>query len=198
MTAAVLALLATLAGVFGTQWPAAPLKHVAAGQVEQESGWKTSAKLDTSRELGLGLAQITITYKKDGTERFNNFREGQKKYSALRAWDWQDDPCNVRYQLTYLVLEDRANYQVWRKSFTDDAEAWKATLVSYNAGRGRVLRRRAAARAAGVPWDRWTGGLDRVAGPDEIKPLYGRRLSDAVNEYPIKIFQRSEKYRGML
>ena len=188
--------LPTLRGAVDEHWPDAPLRHVMAGQVEQESTWKERATLKTSRELGRGLVQLTIAYRKDGTERFNAYRDAAR-IRALRGWDWEQDPYNTTYQLTYLVLTDRANYrQMQGLRFIDAAETFKAALVCYNAGPGRVLNRRALALAKGIPHDRWTGGLDRAYSQKEAVMLYGRPLYEAVNEYPRVVFKKAEKYRG--
>lgn len=175
-------------------WSGMPLPHLPCGQVEQESSWKERATLKTSRELGSGLTQMTIAYRSDGSERFNIYREAVK-WRALRGWDWQSDPYNVRYQLTFLVLQDRSNFTTMRTMFLNDTEAWKAALICYNAGPGRVMSRRSVARIRGQPMDRWTGGLDSTYNDGEKRLLYGRPLWKAVNEYPLKVFQRAEKYR---
>lgn len=190
-------LLPVLSKSMDATWPAAPLRHIPAGQVEQESAWKEKATLSTSRELGRGLVQMTIAYGKDGRERFNIYRDAVR-YRQLQGWDWQRDPYNVRYQLTFLTLQDKANFQQVRPYFVDDAEAWKGALVCYNAGTGRWLQRRANARRLGIPSDRWNGGLDRAYTKGESAILYGRPLWQAVNEYPRVVFKRAEKYKGMV
>lgn len=181
--------LPTLAGAYASQWPDAPLKHVAAGQVEQESGWNERATLKTSRELGRGLVQMTIT------KSFNIYKDAVR-YKALRDWDWQKDPFSPPKQLLFLVLQDKANY-VSTKA-VDAVETWKMALVKYNAGDGRIIARRRYAIAKGLPVDRWTGGLEDAHGALENSVLYDRPLWKAVNEYPRVIFKRSEKYRGRL
>lgn len=180
--------LPILAAAFDSHWPDAPLRHFAAGQIEQESaGWNERAELKTSREHGFGLAQITIT------SRFDNFREAQKLFPN---WQWEDR-FNVKYQLGYAVITDRSNFRRVSRLFADDDSRWRGLLVSYNAGYGTVLARRAAAIRAGVPHDRWTGGLDQVALPYETKLLYGRPLGERRNEYPRLICDvRAPKYRG--
>lgn len=187
--------LPILSQALNAQWPGAPLKYIPAGQVEQESGWKAKATLHTSRELGRGLTQMTIAYDSKGRERFNIYREAARS-KALKAWNWQHDPYNVRYQLTFLALQDRANFKMVRPYTCDDTQAWKCALVCYNAGEGRWLQRRANARRAGIPADRWDAGLDRAYSPRESALLYGRPLYEAVNEYPRVIAKRAEKYKG--
>lgn len=191
-------LLPVLAGALDEHWPDAPLPCAVAGQVEQESGWKTMATLQTSRELGRGLAQLTIAYHSDGSERFNAYREAVRQYAALRDWDWQADPYSVRHALTYVVLRDRTEYAAMRQLMVDEIEAMRAGLVCYNAGRGRVLKRRAFALANGLPADRWAGGLEHAHGAGEASMLYGKPLWQAVNHYPVAVFRRAAKYEAHL
>jgi hypothetical protein len=190
-------LLPQLSSALDSHWPGAPLRHLPAGQVEQESAWKERATLSTSRELGRGLVQMTIAFDSKGKERFNIYRSAVRA-RALSGWDWQKDPYNVSYQLTFLVLQDRSNFAQMRPFFVNETEAWKATLVSYNAGPGRVLLRRAEAKRRGIPADRWDGGLSVAWSSKENAILYGRPLHEAVNEYPRVIFQRSAKYQGLV
>jgi len=164
-----------------------------AGQVEQESSWKDHATLKTSRELGRGLVQLTIAYNRSGSERFNAYRDAVR-LGPLSGWNWKADPYNPRYQLSYLVLRDRDTFKQTRLIMSDDAESWKAALVAYNAGMGRVLSRRASARVLGLPTNRWSGGLEQAHRGKENTLLYGRPLWQAVNEYPVVIFRKSNKY----
>jgi hypothetical protein len=189
--------LPQLSRAIESQWPTMPLKEIAAGQVEQESGWNPHATLKTPRELGRGLVQMTVAYDSKGRERFNIYRDACRA-KALSAWDWRRDPYNVSYQLSFLVLQDRANFAQVRPHFLNDTEAHKGSLVCYNAGTGRWLSRRANAKRLGLPSDRWDGGLALAYGKGETALLYGRPLYQAVNEYPRVIFQRSQKYRGLV
>lgn len=190
-------LFTLLLTVITLYWNEAPLKQIPFAQVEQESSWKVFANLSTYREVGKGLSQITSTRDKYGRERFNNFKEAVK-LSPLKSWDWQADPYNPKYQLTYLILTDKTNFIRMRKWMVNDAESWKAGLVCYNAGLGKVMQRRANAKLKGLPVDRWAGGLEDAYTKAEEKLLYGRPLKDAVNEYPKKIFKRSKKYEGVV
>jgi len=189
--------LPTLSNVILSYWPTAPGRPIMAGKIEQESSWKEKATLKTSRELGRGLGQMTITYRADGSERFNIYRDAVKM-KVLKDWNWRDDPYNVKYQLTFSVLTDRSNFSTVRPYAVNDYQAWKMALVCYNAGQGRWLSRRHNAKTKSLPADRWDDGLDQAYPAGEAKLLYGRPLYEAVNEYPRVIFKRAEKYRGML
>ena len=173
--------------LYAKYWPGYTLKHIPYGQVEQESSWNVRARLHTSREDGYGLGQITVT------PRFNNFKTAIG-YSALKNWDYKNDPYNPKNQLTFLILQDRDNFKQVTKFFINDEERTKGMLVSYNAGFGRVLKRRQAAITQKHKADTWTGGLEDVHDHFEDKNLYGRPLYKAVNEYPRLIFKKSQKY----
>lgn len=175
-------------------WPNAPLPHFMCGQIEQESGWRKNAKLSTKRELGRGLAQITIAYDKTGRERFNTYKDAIKM-KELKNWDYKNDPYNVDYQLTYLILKDKANYSQLENLFMSPVDTWAATLVAYNAGMGTVIKRRNKAKLEGKNYDKWFGGLDSIRIKGESSILYGRSLGSMRNEYPdIIINKRSWKY----
>lgn len=178
-------------------WPAAPMRHITAGQIEQESSWKEKATLRTSRELGRGLVQMTIAYDSTGKERFNIYRDAVR-HRQLQGWDWQREPYSVRHQMTFLALQDRANFSQVRPYSADDSEAWKCALVCYNAGSGRWLQRLKNARLKGLPTNRWDGGLALAYSARESVLLYGRPLYVAVNEYPAVIFKRAGKYTGLV
>lgn len=180
--------LPALTGAFNAHWPTAPLRHITAGQIEQESaGWNPRAELKTSREYGFGLAQITIT------DRFDNFRAAQR---IFKDWKWEDR-FNVKYQLGYAVITNRSNFKEVSRLFRDDDSRWRGSLVAYNAGYSTVLQRRALAIRTGRPPDRWVGGLDQVKMPYERKLLYGRPLGQMRDEYPHIICDvRAPKYVG--
>lgn len=169
-------------------WPQAPMTHIMCGQVEQESSWKPTAELKTSREYGFGLGQITIT------SRFNNF-ETARQISSLKNWKWEErfDP---ECQLTFLVFTDQANYNRLESMFDTSSDTWAASLVAYNAGMGTVLQRRRAAPASLKR--RWFGGLELVILKSETGELYGRNLWKVRNEYPTKVFNKADKYRRLL
>jgi hypothetical protein len=174
-------------------WTDVKNEHYICGQIEQESGWKKYAELKTSREYGFGLAQITIT------PRFNNFLEARKKIKELSAWNW-DDRFNEKYQLTYLTLTDKSNFQQMLKLLNSVKDIWAGTLVSYNAGKGTVLQRRAlCASSVGCDKTRWFGGLDSVRMNYEKRVLYGKEVGNMRNEYPhVIIFVRSPKYKNVI
>ena len=161
-------------------------KDYLAGQIEQESLWNPYAELKTSREYGVGLSQITVT------KRFNKFEEAKKRYKELRNWAWEDrfDP---KYQLTFLVLEDKRLFKLTGFCNYSEKDNYACAFVSYNAGFGTVLKRKAIAPKRYR--NRWFGGLELICPYSKIK-LYKYNLCDLQNRYPyLIIFIRSPKYK---
>lgn len=150
-----------------SNWPGIPTPWTLGGLVEQESCaslksrqcWNPRAELKTSREYGFGLGQITIAYRPDGTERFNEFTTLQRQYASLRSWRWENryDP---GYQLTALIEMVKA---LWTKTppANGDDTHWAFTLVSYNGGLGALLQdRRYCANSAGCDPTLWFGNIE--------------------------------------
>ena len=168
-------------------WPELTLPQIIAGQIEQESQWNPKATLKTSRELGRGLAQMTVT------ANFNIYKDAVQM-SPLKTWDYRKDPYNPANQLTFAVLTNRSNFKQVSRWFNNDTERFAGALIAYNAGMGTVIQRRALAIRQGKENGKWFGGLDQVRLPYEKRLLYGRNLGDTRNEYPVVIFKRSDKY----
>ncbi len=194
----VVGLCVLLSTIFNTYWISAPMKWTTAGQLENESSWNVHSTLKTSRELGRGLAQLTIAYNKNGSERFNSFKEALNSFKPLRNWNWKSDPYNVKYQMTYIVLKDKVNYEKISKIFIhSSSEIWRGALVSYNSGYGLILKRRFVAHIQKIPDNRWTNGLDHAFSSPKSVLLYGKSLNDTINQYPIRVFQRAKKYQRL-
>jgi hypothetical protein len=186
-------------------WKELKYKHYIGGQIEQESCaslkkcWNPNVELKTEREYGFGLAQITIAYDKLGKERFNNFLEAKRKYKELTSWRWEDR-FNVDYQLTFILLEDKRLYNLNSKLFKDEINKMAGLFVSYNAGMGTILQRRALCeRSINCNKNVWFGGLSDVHLKYEEQLLYGQKLYEMRNRYPFNIiFKKSEKYKCLI
>jgi hypothetical protein len=191
--------LPTLKNIIQEYWKDVPMKETIPAQIEAESGWKVNAELRTSREHGVGFSQITIAFNKDGSVRFDNFKEAKRKYKELTDWNW-NDKFNAKYHFTYLCLTDKSNFNNMSKLFTKNIDRWAGTLVSYNAGRGTVLNRRALCKITeGCNFNLWFGGCNTVKMKGEDKLLYGQKLYEMRNKYPFNIiFKKSEKYKNAI
>jgi hypothetical protein len=179
--------------IIKNHWKEVPYKHFIPAQIEKESLWKWNAELKTSREYGIGLSQITVT------SRYNNFLEATKRYNELRNWKWEDR-FNINYQLHFVVLQDKSNFTANKKLFNGNLNTWAGALVSYNAGYGTVLNRRALCKVTpGCDYSIWFGGLDSVQLKHEKNLLYGKSLGSRRNDYPHDIiFNKSGTYKCLL
>lgn len=198
--------------VLGTYWPDVSSPWYLGGQIEQETCpslkskqcWSPHAELKTYREYGFGLGQLTITYNKNGTERFNSFKDVQTLDKSLKGWKFSDrfDP---NKQIRALVATDRSN---WNKvtGVTDDRERAAMMFVSYNAGFGRVLSDRRlckaeSTKAAPCDPDKWFGNVEHHSYLKKTKAAagYSKTFFQTSREYPSNIINiRSPKYKGLV
>jgi len=179
-------------------WPEFAHVHLLAGQVEQESGWKSRAELRTSREYGFGYGQFTTVYNSDNSERFNKWRELRSQYSELAGWVW-DKRFDPYIQLSAVVLLDRSLFRSLPGGVTGpDRE--DMTFAAYNGGLGGVLseRRLCAAKPRCNP-NRWTGHVALHSNKSRTRHKgYGKSFFEINREYPVLVRKRGEKYKHAL
>lgn len=188
-------------------WPEFKHRAEMAGQTERETCTSLKSKtcmteraeLKRPREYGFGFAQLTITYRKDGTERFNTFKDLKKYDKAFKDWKFEDR-FNRDLQMRALVVLDKRNYYLIKGAATDrDRRAMM--FVSHNAGLGRVLSNRklcADERTFKCDPSRWFGHAEKTSYLKDVKKVqgYGKSFYEISFDYPRDImFVRSVKYR---
>jgi len=186
-------LLPVLGSVLDKQWPSLTFRHIPAGQVEQESGWRVNAERKDPKnhnEYGFGLTQITIT------DKFNNFLEA-KRVTRMKDLPWEQR-FDAKFQLTYLVMIDKSNFGFSKNYFDDEESQVAGMLVAYNGGPGTLVHRKAAAIKQGIRPPRcWFNGLDSVFAGYESRAFLGTTLGKFRNHYPYQIMKvKSLKYKG--
>lgn len=179
-------LLPELKTQIGLEWPEAQVYKFSpfiAGQIEQESNWKSRAELKTSREYGFGLVQTTIAYDKNGKERFNNFKNFKRLDPDLANWMWEDR-FNTKYQLKTVVVVDRYNFNMV-KGAADVHNQFYMALNAYNGGPGGLLQDRRLCKAtAGCDPSKWFNNVERTSYKSKV----------AVHGYSKSFFQISREY----
>lgn len=178
------------------------LRHSIAGQVEQETCpsakhskcWNPKAELNTKRELGIGLGQVTIAYREDGSERFNLFKELTAR-PELKDWKWEDR-YNPYYQIKAILVLNRMNYVKLQYPFENEYEKMAAMFASYNGGFGDVMKSRLVClKHPTCPSKKWFDGIETTNVKSERKFIYGRSPREINNEYPRNIMKiRMGKY----
>lgn len=188
-------LLPTLVMEQSTYWPGLSEPAYIAGLIDQESGWKPTATLRTSREWGCGLGQFTVTYNKDGSVRFDAIAETKRLDKSLANWNWQDCS-NVRYQMRASILKSKQNDRncsVWMK---DSHNALACNGSGYNGGMGGVsLRIRMCRAKPGCDPKVWEGNLEKQCTASTTKVAgYGESFCEINSKYPGRIFNRMPKF----
>jgi len=191
-------------------WSDLTAPSVLAAQVEQETCislkhprcWSPRAELRTSREQGVGLSQITRTWRPDGSLRFDSLAELRAQFPRqLAGWGWDlptlHDPA---YQIRALILMDRRNWLTIQGA-ASDTDRMAMTLASYNGGlRGLAADRAMCAGTAGCDPGVWAGHVERTCTKATVAATgYGRSFCDINREYPRNILgPRRAKYLAVL
>lgn len=175
----------TLVKVIQTSWNDISIPSVIPGLIEQETCyslthpkcWSRFAKLETSREYGFGLGQLTVT------SRFNAFEEVKKLDSRLKDWKWEDR-FNAEKQMISIVVMLRRNYKIF-KSAENELDQYAFALASYNGGIGGIQSdQRICKNTKGCNPNLWFGNVE----------LTSLKKKTAVNGYSQSFFQINRKY----
>lgn len=184
-------------------WPNAPSAHFIAGQIEQESCitlnhtycWNPNAKLQTSREHGVGLGQFTRAYNKDGSIRFDVIDDLSKRHPELDGWNW-DTRHEAEYQLKAIILMDKGIYdRVKGAASVTDRLAF--TLSAYNGGEGGLrVDRRLCSNTPGCDPAKWKGNVEKTSTKSKVPhPQYKKSFFQINREYVTNVLdKRGPKY----
>lgn len=182
-----------------TYWEDIPDYVFPAGLIDQESNWKPTATLQTSRELGCGLGQFTLAKNADGSARFDAIKEMRQSNSALANWDWRD--CQqVTMQMRAVVLKTKGLYRTCEATMVDGKNALMCVGAGYNGGAGSVAKRQRFCRATpGCNPKVWEGNLDTQCPQSNVKVQgYGESFCDINSKYPGRIYARMPKFRPVM
>lgn len=202
--AAALQLLPVLKSEQLAHWPAMPAPSTLGAQVDKETCaspthrkcWNPRAELRTTREQGIGLAQLTRAFRANGSTRFDALAEIRASYpTQLAALTWSNayDPA---LQLRALVLKDRQEFERVRgAASTDDRLAMM--FAAYNGGAGGLASdRRVCAATRGCDAGRWFGHVERTSLKQQMAvPGYGESFFAINRGYVREILQvRRSRY----
>ena len=166
-------------------WPDLKWKSMLGAQVRQETCpslkskmcWSPHAELKTSRELGIGLGQITIT------AQFDNFKAAKKLDTTMTNWTWENR-YNANYQLRALVLMDKFNYGKFSWA-AEEKDQLAFAFAAYNGGIGGVLSDRSVCRSTrDCDPTRWFGNVEHTS----------KKAKVAVNGYGNSFFAINRSY----
>lgn len=200
-------LVPLLASETRTHWPELSWPAYVPGLIEHESCislthsrcWSPTSELRSAREQGLGLGQLTRTWRPDGTLRFDTLAELRSRHESLRELSWETLRNRTDLQIRAIVVLSRENWDAFA-SVADHWERLAFTDVSYNRGRGGVQNeRRVCAMAQGCDPQRWFAHTERFC-TASTKPLYGGRSAcDISRHHPRDVLlHRMPKYRRLM
>ncbi len=166
------------------------------GLIEQESLWKPSATLKTSREWGCGLGQFTKAYDANGHVRFDALEETRRLDSSLKDWDWRD--CTAtQYQLRAVVLKSKVNERSCVAYMKTNLDIKACAAAINNGGAGSFTKRiRSCRMQTGCDPSIWFMNLEAQCPQAQVKVAgYGESFCDINSKYPGRVFMRMEKYK---
>jgi hypothetical protein len=163
--------------------------------------WNPGAKLSSTRELGIGLGQITKAYNEDGSVRFDALTELRLKHPALLAEaSWKTIQDRPDIQIRMVVLKSKDNYSYYVKSASSSLDALAFADAAYNGGVGGLNRERTACKLkSGCDPTKWFGHVELVCLKSKAI-LYGKRSACDINRDHVQdvLNIRSAKYSILL
>jgi hypothetical protein len=179
-------------------WPQLKRVSYMAGQVEQESNFKPTAQLKTSREQGVGFGQQTRAYTSLGAIRFDALTDVVKKYPTdLKGYSWatwQDVP-QLQMRATVLMTRDLCSSV---KDTASQEDMFRMCLSAYNGGKAALDKERLSCRAkAGCNSAIWFGHVELTSFKSKVPmPGYGGQSPFSINRgYIVNIENRRVKYQ---
>jgi hypothetical protein len=201
------ALAPVLRAEVAQHWADLPWPHYVPGLIEHESCvtltssrcWTSSAELRSKREQGVGLGQLTRTFRPDGSTRFDTLADLRAAHPALIELDWSTLRQRPDLQIRALVIQSRMNWFALR-AVEDDVQRLAMTDAAYNGGLAGLQReRRYCGGIAGCNPGKWFGNVERHCLKSR-QPLYaGRSACDINRDHPVDvILRRMPRYRDLM
>lgn len=180
-----------------------PLPGYFGGLIEQESCiylthskcWNPKSKLQTKRELGIGLGQLTKAYKKDGSLRFDSLTELRNRHlDELRELSWDNISTRPDLQIKAILLMSKGNYNRLYK-VTDTYARIAMADAAYNGGlRGVNRDRRICGMTKGCDPNRWFDNVERYCSKSK-RILYGNRNACDINREHVKSVMKLRRFK---
>lgn len=200
-------LLPTLRAEQRAHWPDHPAPELLAALVEHESCtslkhsrcWNPASRLKSAREEGAGLGQITRTWRKDGSQRFDSLQEMVARHPALAGWSWGNVYQRADLQLRAVVLMSRDNFRSLARVVHEVPAVLAFADAAYNGGLAGVQNeRRACAQVPGCDPQRWFGHVARHCLKSKTA-LYGQRSACDINRHHVTdvLLVRAGKYQAL-
>lgn len=167
------------------------IEHESCISLKHSRCWNSTSQLKSKRELGVGLGQITKTYRDDGSIRFDSLTEMKNRYrNDLREVSWLTIKERPDLQIRMIVLMIRDD---WKRLYNVEDEYARLHMVdaAYNGGYGGLQKER---RACGLAKDcspgLWFEHVEKYCMKSK-KVLYGNRSACDINRgHPVDVFHK--------
>jgi len=188
-----------------TYFPDIPTPYYIPGLIEHESCitlkhsrcWSPNSELKSKRERGVGLGQLTIAYREDGSVRFDALADLVRVYrKELKELTWNNILERPDLQIRAIILMIKDNYNKLY-DIPDKEVRLQFADAAYNGGLIGVLKERIACNLAkDCDSNLWFNNVERFCLKSK-KPLYGNRSACDINRHHVRdvILVREPKYR---
>ena len=158
------------------EWASMVSPPILASQIEQETCislkhpkcWSPASELKTSREHGIGIAQFTIAYNADGSERFNKFAEVAILDKRLSSWREGKNLFDPYLQILGFVKYEKKVYDTTKFPTANDREKMAFILSEYNGG-STLKDRKLCASTQGCDSTRWFDNVEKYSFKQKTK-----------------------------
>lgn len=163
------------------------IEHESCQYLTHRKCWNSVSQLKTSRELGVGLGQITKAYTSDGKLRFDSLTDLRTQYKrdlAEVSWDTIAQRPDLQIRMIVLMLRDSWNrlYEV-----QDTMSRIAMMDAAYNGGLGGVNKeRRVCGLTKGCDPQQWFGHVETHCLKSK-KILYGVRSACMINRDHVRL-----------
>lgn len=174
------------------------IEHESCISLRHSRCWRSTSELKSKREQGVGLGQVTRTYREDGSIRFDTLKNLKNMYKAeLKEASWDTIKQRPDIQIRLIVLLLRSDYKQLY-NLNDDMVRLHMTDSAYNGGIRDVHRsRRACGLAKNCDPQFWFNHTERYI-QKSPRILYGNRSAIDINKHHVDdIFNtRLPKYKN--
>lgn len=162
--------------------------------------WNPRAELKNDREQGVGVGQLTRTWNKDGSVRFDNLANMKKSYYAeLYEATWENFKLRPDLQFRIMALMVRDGYLRY-KAIKDPYTRYHFTDIDYNGGGRDLLKARQACNLSkGCDSQIWFDHVERFnPKPNTPDKRYGGRSLRQINNHHARdvFFTRLPKFQN--
>lgn len=172
-------------------------EHESCISLKASKCFNPESELLTDREQGTGLGQITRTYNKDGTVRFDSLKDLRDRHmKELKDLSWSNVKQRPDLQMDQIILMTGDNLKQFYM-IDDEYIRYQFADVAYNGGAGHTKKERLqCGLTAGCNPKIWFGNVANIKTVKSLKPIYGDRSPWDINRHHAEdvFYNRMPKY----